>query len=101
MSEMIEQVARALGDIADDKDSAVTFRALLERLSELNIALGSPALNADLWLREMAACAIAAMRKPTDAMLDDLGNGDAAKWAPGIWQAMIDTALAENAESRA
>lgn len=74
MSEMIERVAKAIEAERTKIIMAGSWRAEEE-------------------CRRFAEAAIRAMRKPTDAMVDACGNGEAAKWAPGVWELYIDAAL--------
>jgi len=79
MSAMVDRVARAIG------------------VREAEIMLGAPpGVCADT--RELARAAIAAMREPTDAMVDaaveftsDAPTG--RRQSVRVWQAMIDAAL--------
>jgi hypothetical protein len=73
--DMIERVARAIYVVdAQDTDGAGVYQ-------------------------RMARAAIAAMREPTEAMINGLriaqecGDSTAALWAPLVWRAMIDAAL--------
>lgn len=96
MSEMIERVAKALYDMEPIEDSgesidgfqvtpagALTWEAVKECHEEV----------AEHY-REQAQAAIAAMREPTEAMMD-AGDIFADNTVRQCWQAMIDEALGE------
>lgn len=78
MSEMVERVARALyavntGGAASWEDEAPEFQQ---------------------WVCEQARAAIAAMREPTEAMVEEGASEIRAAGGPEfVWRAMIDAAL--------
>ncbi len=85
-SEMVELVKGAIGNAAD-------AWAAGEGCDEVGV------LDAE-YCERLARAAIAAMREPTEAMLDALDDPDAAErllqrasWREDIWRAMIDGAL--------
>lgn len=99
-SEMVERVARAIGDMIafpDEPRLGVVYRGDTEIYISLREFL------ADTWLKDLAEplflnaarAAIAALREPSEAMTK-AGNpyaGVASSSSYRTWQAMIDEAL--------
>lgn len=96
MSEMVERVARAIGDTPNRYGG--TLRALLTTLKRIPELRDSPLSDAEV-LEWLARAAIEAMREPTRAMYRtfDKDGGDVMEHrgaAIDYWTAMIDAALA-------
>jgi hypothetical protein len=87
VTSMVERVARALHQVADDRSSP-----------DCKVPWGECLPNYHALILEDARAAIEAMREPTDLM----GNGLPVGYRPGsmsareIWSAMIDEALKEH-----
>lgn len=79
-SEMVERVAKDLG----------------RQISGGEVSLGKRHDGSENGWIQAARAAIAAMREPTDAMVDrGLGHQWTEHTAPSVWKAMIDEALKE------
>lgn len=84
MSDLMERVARAIFEAERDFEVVEPHQPLPERHFKVAKAL---------YLAK-ARAAIAAMREPTDAMVDDAEDAWMWRYGPrNIWRAMIDEAL--------
>lgn len=94
MSEMIERVAKAAGDVFTAEHDAIVEYMLSEEFA-LKGSSGTTTAMVDAMLLKIARAAIEAMREPTEDMLEAGGQMIYRReYAIDAWQTMIDAALA-------
>lgn len=94
-STMVERVARAIDPNWEDADIITALAVIHHKPAD--------EIRQVLWaaVEEKARRVIAAMRKPTEAMIEAGDRGDGGWWedftATGVWESMIAAALSETA----
>lgn len=93
MTDMVTRVAEAIGEQLKLEDGGYGF--VSPAMDEDGEVTDRMVVDATVRLRELARAAIEAMREPTKAMMDAIGQ---TALQARIWQSMLDAALKENEE---